>query len=953
MKEDGNGLSFLYLNIRSLPKHFEELEATLSCLDKQPSIVCLTETWITAENDGLYLLKGFDSEVSKIRDNRGGGVSIQIGKPANFVRTIDCPFPEAVGAEIEVSNERFLVFCFYCPPKTNKLSFTLEFDNFLEHVSNTGKKVMIFGDFNIDILKDNLLIRNYIDAIHSNGFKVLNYEATRVAQHSRTCIDHVISNFPVLKEPSLLNFNISDHYPIRCEIATGVTIKCPEEFTQYTFFRDVNELCKFKFLLAHNISKLPVLDDVDEDFSQFISCIQTTISRFTRVVPRKKNVSQPWFDKSLRNLMNKRDRFHRMWRLTGSQPSREKFIILRNRVSAEIRRRKKFYYSEKFTTSMNDPSKFYKLFNEVCGSRERNTSISCLSTKETQTSDSQAMAAIFNEHFVSIGKTLSECIGPIPNEVLGTRVPQSFFLMPTTSMEVQKIISKLKSKNSVGIDRISSRVLKVIGEVVAPYLTNLINKSFVTGKFPECLKTAKVIPIHKEGSKMDVNNYRPISVLPSISKVIEKLMYNRINVFLERFIIISNQQFGFRSNCSTIDALSKITEKIRWEINKGNVTSCVFMDLKKAFDTIDHCILLKKLEYIGVRGLPNDWFRSYLSDRKQYTTVNGASSICSSICCGVPQGSILGPLLFIIYINDITQTCSSFQPYLFADDTNLLYCGPSDTEAINVDAIQVTRWFKANKLSLNIQKTKQVNIKVSNSNKLPPIEIDNQPLNIVKSCKYLGLHIDETLMFDPHIEFVRQKLRRACGMISKLRHVVPRHVLLKYYISNFAPIIHYGILIYGCTTFHKLEPILKIQKRAIRLIHFKSPRDSTYELFFHLRVLTVHELFIYELLKFVIKSIVKTHRCSDLNSIYSSVSHVRSSRSQSQQLIKVPRCFNSTQKRSLAFRGANLLNYLKSIGYWPVNEEELAEPLCLRRFLKRAKIDIILQNHALMNSVFR
>ena len=240
-------------------------------------------------------------------------------------------------------------------------------------------------------------------------------------------------------------------------------------------------------------------------------------------------------------------------------------------------------------------------------------------------------------------------------------------------------------------------------------MADLFNLSFTTGVFPSVLKTAKVVPVFKKDSKLDYSNYHPISLLSNIEKILEKLMYKRLYTFLNKNNVIYNLQFGFRQQYSTSHALINITENIRKALDDGNISCGVFVDLQKAFDTVDHQILLAKLNHYGIRGVSNDWFKSYLSNRSQYVSINGYNSGLAAINCGVPQGSVLGPLLFLLYINDLNQAIKFCKVHHFADDTNLLCLGNSIkklNKLVNADLKRLVNWLNANKISLNVKKLK-------------------------------------------------------------------------------------------------------------------------------------------------------------------------------------------------------------------------------------------------------
>ena len=281
-----------------------------------------------------------------------------------------------------------------------------------------------------------------------------------------------------------------------------------------------------------------------------------------------------------------------------------------------------------------------------------------------------------NNFFVNVGPETDRTIprNPVmkPISYLKNRNQFNFLVAHISNEEVLEIINNLENK-STGPQSIPIKLLTLIPDLIIVPLCKIISMSFQTGKFPDSLKICKTIPIYKGGSTTNLNNYRPISLLSIFDKIIEKLMHKRLYNFLEEHNILFSNQFGFRKNNSTSLALIQITERIKESIDKGKHGCGIFIDLRKAFDTVNHAILLTKMEHYGIRGLALDWFKSYLTNRKQYVYINGESSQLKDVTCGVPQGSVLGPLLFLIYINDLPNISKDLQFFLFADDTNIYY----------------------------------------------------------------------------------------------------------------------------------------------------------------------------------------------------------------------------------------------------------------------------------------
>ena len=377
---------------------------------------------------------------------------------------------------------------------------------------------------------------------------------------------------------------------------------------------------------------------------------------------------------------------------------------------------------------------------------------------------------------------------------------------------------------------------------LSPLLAALMNKSISTGIYPHLLKHAKVIPVYKTGDETDSCNYRPISLLSVFNRLFEKLMYKRLRSYCEKNSIFFSSQYGFRDNCSTQHAILDILNKIQSKIDAKLFSCGIFIDLKKAFDTVDHSILLRKLNHYGVRGIINSWFSSYLSKRSQSTQIGSTVSDKEEIVCGVPQGSVLGPLLFLIYVNDIYRCSQIFDFYLFADDTNLLYSNKDlkDLETVvHEELIKVGDWLDANKLSLNTSKS---NVVIFHPYQHKPdctiqLEIYNNdlkesvPLEQKTFVKYLGILTDNNLSWKYHIDYISSKVSKGIGMIARLRHLVPFATLLNIYRSLIGPYISYGLIAWGQAANIHLNKILILQKRALRLMYFADskahvPRNS-------------------------------------------------------------------------------------------------------------------------------
>ena len=404
--------------------------------------------------------------------------------------------------------------------------------------------------------------------------------------------------------------------------------------------------------------------------------------------------------------------------------------------------------------------------------------------------------------------------------------------------------------------------MKIIPDLILIPLGRIISTSFSTGVYPDALKISKIIPIYKGGSNENVNNYRPISLLSIFDKIVEKIMHSRLYEFLIEHKILHPKQFGFRKNNSTSYALLEISEKIKETIDKNKYGCGVFIDLRKAFDTVNHKILLNKMEHYGIRGTSLAWFNSYLFNRRQYVFINGESSSLLNVSCGVPQGSVLGPLLFLIYINDLPQISKNLNFFLFADDTNIYLEGDSPEKLekqMNRGLKKLQNWLIINRLSLNIDKTNFVFFRPYNKplKKSITLLIQKKAIQEKNAVKYLGLLIDSGLTWKAHLENLSKKISKTIGLLYKIRPYVSKDILKMLYYSLVYSHISYGIEVWGSADPCHLNNILLIQKRAARLITRNDIRfndfsyNSSNPLFVQLGFLKVKDVFRLRISKFI------------------------------------------------------------------------------------------------------
>ena len=525
---------------------------------------------------------------------------------------------------------------------------------------------------------------------------------------------------------------------------------------------------------------------------------------------------------------------------------------------------KQMYYESRFNRIGNDIRRTWKTINEILTKNQtKNKFPTVFNDNGSMITDKVNIANKFNVFFTNIGEKIAKGINYDGNKTYGhylnKDIHSSFTFMNIDEDAINKIIYNLPPKSSSGCDGISTKLLKVIAPVIIKPLTLLINQVLNTGTFPDKLKIAKVIPIFKKGDPSLFENYRPISLLPAISKVLEKIIALQLSSYFEKNKLLFDNQYGFRPKHSTEHAALELIDRITNKMDTNEIPLNIFLDLSKAFDTIDHSILLNKLKYYGLKGSTLNLVQSYLSNRKQYTEIEDTTSTILPIQVGVPQGSILGPILFIIYVNDLPQCSNKFDFIMYADDTTLSstidsFCdinsNASADSLINAEIDKVIEWLKINKLSLNKNKSKYMTFHMPKKQiQHLTLKIDGINIEKVEEFNFLGLTMDTNLKWKKHTDKISNKCSKITGVLNRLKLLFPQEIKCLLYNSLIVPHINYCITAWG---FHR-NRITIIQKKAIRIITASSYISHTEPLFKQLNLLKVEDILTLQELKFYFK----------------------------------------------------------------------------------------------------
>ena len=858
--------SVFHLNISSLNAHFDELNAMINLLNFNFSVLGLTETKIK-KSLGIsspISIEGYSFEHTPTEASCGGAllyVSNKFNyKPRDDLLLYKHSHLESIFIEILFPKKsNIIIGCIYRHPCMSIVEFNDLFTPVLHKITSENKTIILLGDFNIDLIKCSTDINTseFFNLISSYNLLPYITLPTRITDRSKTLIDNIFSNSTNTNIISgNLTSTVSDHLPqffIYPDLNKKVIPRKHNIYRRNTFNYDKEAF--YSDFLDIDWDNIISVNTEDANFS-FNSFFLNFNKLLDKHIPLKKlsNKSfkrrfKPWITIGILKSLKKKTDLHSRY-IRAKDPERKQllfhnFKMYRNMLVTLIRQSKENHFNKYFSDNVKNLRETWKGIKNIIQMKNNTGSLpTCIFDNGSSITDPIEIANTFNTYFSSIGEVLQSKIHSTHlsfTRYLKNPNIHSLFISPTDTNEISNLISNLKNKKASGPNSVPTSVLKHLNSEISVVLSNLFNLSFSTGVFPDILKTSSVLPLFKKGSKLSCGNYRPISLLSNISKLLEKLMYSRLYSFLNIYNCISELQFGFRAKHSTSHALISITEKIREALDTGHFACGIFIDLQKAFDTVDHDILVSKLEYYGARGVVKNWFSSYLHNRKQFVTINGFNSSLNVIHHGVPQGSVLGPLLFLIYINDLNISVKNSMVHHFADDTNLLYINKSLKvlcKKVNYDLKGITNWLNANRISLNVNKTefvifrsprKLINYEIN-------IRLNGQRLYPSSYIKYLGVLLDEHLSWKPHTNELIKKLNRSNSMLAKIRHYVNKNTIRSLYFSIFYSHINYCCQVWGQNGNCLLNKILSLQRSALRIIDFKPFRSDASPLFRFLNI---------------------------------------------------------------------------------------------------------------------
>lgn len=919
-KQNDKFLNIISINVRSVSSidKFNEFKSYISQLSKIPDIIAIQETWFSKKFLNLYCMNGFNA-IHCDRADGYGGTTIFINSFLKFKiihnesnRNID-----AIAIEVQdilIDNKKLVVASVYRSQRCAVNEFLGKLENILDTVGTAP--VLLVGDINIDALADNRNKALMVNVIHDFGMQNCHTHVTR--PRSQTSIDWAISNISEKIIVHCIENNFSDHNMISCCIMNNFKVKedrvKSKKIIHYEKFSQILE----KDLVA--LSQAPVAQDLCR---KLIDVIGTAAEQSTLTITESCNIREdisPWMSEELISIINYKEKLLKIRRKKG----RKGFINEQlKRIGRIIKNCNKFlmenYYQFNLDKCGSDIRKTFNFLNRELG--RVNKPIAEICTEDGQSIiDENNKAAALNSYFFESIETLKNNIPCETDDDVNffrTLVPEQsvFSFQQVERSQIAKVCDSLNVNKSAGYDNITPKMLMKSRELVIDILMKIFNNIVQQKKYPDVLKIHKVIPIPKKPNSRNVSEFRPVAVLSVIDKVVEKLLFEQLSNYLHEKNILYEYQFGFRKGSGTEEALVHVTNYICGGIDDGlKGVAGVFFDFSKAFDLVDHQILLRKLKNIGMTEDTVCLFRDFLQNRFQYVQIGSSKSTMKPVNYGVPQGSVLGPLLFKIYVNDLKNMKFNGKLIMFADDICILYRYQHEAvlkTQIEYDGSMLCEFSRINQLILNSGKTKFIKFRpytCQSDNKIS-IHIDGATIEESANVTYLGVKLSHNLLWDDHIADVKAKISAATGVLYKFKNKLNTQIKMIIYQTLIHSRLTYLPLIYGCRANNHLKSLQSAQNRALKIVHNMPLRYSTVDLY-KLKaknVLPVRGLYLQQLCLYVFKA---TRGISSSSIRFNQNSFITGRLTRQSENFIVCRCRLELTKQRITFAGPSEFNKL-------------------------------------------
>jgi hypothetical protein len=873
----------LTLNIRSIQQNFDAFLVTFTRLNSDIDIIILTECWLN-ENSIIPKLPGYNSYRTHKFINKSGGVIAYI-KESLCATVEESTCTDCNCLEIKLGSELLLMGIYRSPSFLDVEPFLLSLNDILK--VNNLSNIIITGDLNLDICAVPLSehCSEYITLLAEYQLLPAITKPTR----ANTCLDHYF-----VKNPSQETFGIvcsagiTDHSICLLATTTKKIRPLPKRFYSKTDYDAVA-----KELSSMDWTAVIGTDNVNNAVKSFSNIIELAVANHTSQSKqsRKKCILKPWITPGLIKCQRQRDRLHLQARNNPSnliiQITYKRYRNFLNNIQNKL---KTTYENQLLKNNKNNPKKLWQSIKDICHLNKSHSNCSELITSK---SDPKSSLNYCNNFFANIGKHLADKTLndlSVTQDFLASNTKlkkfnnKSFFMTPTDENEVESLILDLKPDSAPGIDKCSPVLIKTIRKSIVIPLTHIFNISLSSGVFPEIWKVAIVSPIFKNGEKNNPNNYRPISLLIIFSKLLEKIVNKRVTTFLKHNNLISDRQFGFRQGKSTEDAVLLLCNTVSGALDANKRCIGVFLDLTKAFDTVSVPILLQKLNCLGIRGVPYDWFQSYLSSRSQRIRIGENISDELPINFGVPQGSILGPTLFLVYINDVLDLqIDNADTVCYADDTAVIFqgtCWEDVYKTAEKGMGSITNWLSKNLLTLNLCKTKYIafhktitsqppqsnilKLHLCDQTQLKSFACNCSPISRIDHIKYLGVTIDQNLSYKTHIANLSKRLRKSIYIMKSIRNSAPRNIVILVYKALCQSLLMYCIKVWGGSAKTILMELERAQRAVLRVMLRKPFRHRTNQVYQECKVLRVRQLFIQRAVTDIHR---KTLKCKDYDKL--------------------------------------------------------------------------------------